>query len=67
MITPVRMKQVLTKAGLANRYTFERPKPTQPVIPVENYDGVFEFSKKNAQAFRTLYSRRAQDLLEGPG
>ena len=67
MITPVRMKEILTKAGIADRYTFERPKPRHPAVPVENYTGVSDFLGKNARAFRTAYSRRAQDLLEGPG
>lgn len=67
MITPVRMKEILTKAGLADRYTFERPKPTYPVIPVENYVGVSEFLGKNVRFFKTLYSRRARDLFDGPG
>lgn len=67
MITPVRMKDILTKAGLADRYTFERPKPRQPPIPIENYIGVSDFLGKNVRVFRTTYSRRAQDLLEGPG
>ena len=67
MITPVRMKEILTKAGLADRYTFERPKPTNPVVPIENYTEVSEFLGKYSRAFRTVYSRRAQDLLEGPG
>ena len=67
MVTPKRMKQILTEAGIADRYTFDRPKPTYPAIPVENYTGVSEFLGKNARAFRSLYSRRAQDLLDGPG
>ena len=67
MITPVRMKDILTKAGIADRYTFERPKPTQPVIPIENYTGVSKFLGKSSRVLRTMYSRRAEDLLEGPG
>jgi len=67
MITPVRMKEILTKAGLADRYTFERPKRTYPAIPVENYTGVSEFLGKDKKVFRTMYSLRAQDLLDGPG
>ena len=67
MITPERMRVILTKAGIADRYTFDRPKPTYPAIPVENYTGVSEFLGKNARAFRSLYSRRAQEILDGPG
>lgn len=67
MITPTRIKAILTEAGIADRYTFDRPKPTRPPIPVENYTGVSEFLGKNVRAFRSLYSRRAQALLEGPG
>ena len=60
------MKEILHTAVLADRYTFERLKTTQPTIPIENYTGVDEFLGQSSRVFRTMYSRRAQDLLEGP-
>lgn len=67
MVTPQRMKEILSQHGLTGRYSFERPIPTHAPIPIESLSTVSDFLGRGARHFKTSYSKRAKDLLHGNG
>lgn len=67
MVTPERMKEILYKRGIADRYSFDRPISTHAPLPVETFVTVSDFLGRSAKNFKTIYARRARDLLQGRG
>jgi len=67
MVTPERMKEILSKRGIAKRYSFERPISSHAPLPIEAFSAVSDFLGRGARNFKTSYATRAKDLLHGKG
>jgi len=67
MVTPERMKEILSQRGIADRYSFERPVPTHAPLPIESLSVVSDFLGRGARNFKTSYAKRAKNLLHTKG
>ena len=67
MVTPGRMKEILFKRGIPDKYSFDRPISTHAPLPIETFPDVSDFLGPGAKNFKTSYARRARNLLHGRG
>ncbi|KAF8578807.1 linoleate diol synthase [Ramaria rubella] len=66
LMMPEAMKENLTKLGIADKYSFERPGTQAAAQAIDTFPGVRSVLKNRA-VFRTPYSDRAKDVLAGQG
>ncbi|KIJ55788.1 hypothetical protein M422DRAFT_152180 [Sphaerobolus stellatus SS14] len=66
LMTPEAMKENLSKLGVSEKYSFERPGVAPKVQVVESFTAIKDILDNNA-SFTTPYTSRAKDVIESRG
>jgi len=66
LMTPGDMQKNLTKLGIAEKYTYERPGVVPPTHVVESFTAIKAILNDNT-SFSSPYATRAKDVMEGKG
>lgn len=67
MMTPDAMRDNLIRLGKEKRYTFYRPIATMEARPIENAAEVLEIVGRGSKGYKSAYSTKAKEIIEGGG